>query len=128
MYRLTLILCELQVLGTGIDHGVAGNLEQGGPLIGDLHLGLDVRHVGGLLVARGRLELRDRPLQGVAVLHNEVITRPQILELGGHHPGNDAASSSLAQYKLQVCSPHGGHELLLADLHRELLLPLVLLV
>ena len=103
LLRLTLILCELQVLGTGIDHGIAGDLEQGCPLIGDLHLGLDVRHVRGLLVAsvpaaaRGRLELRDRPLQGVAVLHNEVITRPQILKLGGHHPGNDA-ELSLAQY------------------------------
>ena len=65
LIRLTLILCELQVLGAGIDHCIAGDLEQGGPLVGDLHLGLDVRYVRGLLVAPvptaacGRLELGD---------------------------------------------------------------------
>ena len=93
-----------------------------------LHLGLDVRHVWLLVAAaaRGRLELRYRPLEGVAVLHDEVITRPQILELGGHHPVFIQLYTALDT--LLVCSPHCGDELLLADLHGELLLALVLLV
>ena len=57
-------MCELQVLGAGIDHCIAGDLEQGGPLVGDLHLGLDVRHVRRLLVALS-------PLPPVAVSSSE---------------------------------------------------------
>ena len=98
--KVTLTLSELQVFRARVDHGVAGDLEQRGSLVQDLHLGLDVGHVGRLLVAallrggggggrgRGRLELRDRPLEGVAVLHYQVIAGPEILQLGRHGPGD----------------------------------------